>query len=508
MIERMLEKLFEKLKLWHIVVIAVIVYLLALNGRISAAGDDSRYILMSKALLEKGVFRQLLSLDILATQNTFYFILPLLLAPIVAVSPYLFLAMKLIPLSAGICFTIALYQFLEGMVSPRMRKLVVLLSAVNPWIVEYSARVLTDVPYLFFSIMTLLLMKRYMERSSARFLYFSVLMAMVSFYTRPAGVALLAAIIIVLMLSKRWKNCFTACALALILLMPILRDTNHLAARSYNAVVQKEDHYSSQDLRAKPSQLLYRIGYNFLVYSGSYLPDIVARPVAESVDPRLPTKKINPLFPAKFAFGVFMGGIMLVGFIASVKGGGLAMYHFYAVILFLLMLPLNVYVARYLIPLIPFIILWFFIGIDRIAGRYLYTPFFIFFLAVSIVGTAQGVVASRTGAMTAKEKSFVECNEWIKAHIPPDAVVLSRKPYYTKLVTGRKTVPYLFSDDPARQFEYIITSKARYVIVGDLGFYLNEAAYLINTVKKYPDNFRLLYTTGNKPENYVYEAVY
>jgi len=504
----MFEKLLEKLKLWHIVVIAATVYLLALNGRISTAGDDSRYILMSKSLLEKGVFRQLVSFDSLAAYDVLYFMLPLLLMPIVAISPHLFLAMKLIPLSAGICFVIALYQFLEGEVSPKTRKLVALLSAVNPWVVEYSTKIMTETPYLFFSMMTLLLMKRYTERSSARFLYLSVIMAMVSFYTRPAGIALLAAIIIVLAFSKRWKHCFAACALALILLMPILRDTNHTAAKSYNAIVRKEVHYSSQDRRAKPSQLLYRIGYNFLVYSGSYLPDIAARPIAEPVDPRLPTKKINPVFPVKFAFGIFMGGVILIGFIASAKGGGLKAHHFYAVILFLLNLPLNVHGARYLMTLAPFIILWFFTGIDRIAGRYLYAPFFLFFLAISIFGTAQEIVAQRTGAMTAKEKSFVECNEWIKAHIPADAVVLSRKFYYTELVTGRKTVPYLFSDDPARQLENIITNKARYVIVGDLGLYLNEATYLIDTVKRYPGNFHLLYTTANKPEDYVYEAVY
>jgi len=504
----MFEKLFEKLKLWHIVAIAIIAYLLALNGRLSASGDDSRYILMSKSLLDNGVFRHLFSFNIIAACGTFYFMLPLLLAPIVAVSPHLFLPMKLISLSASICFVIILYKFLEGIVPPRVQKLVTLLCAVNPWVVEYSNNILTEAPYLLFSMAALFLMKRYLERAAVRFLYLGVLMAVVSFYTRPAGMALFAAIVIVLAFSKRWKHCFAACALAFILLIPLLRDTTHAVAGTYNAIVQREEHYSSDDRIVKTSHLLYRIGYNFLVYSGSYLPDLVARPVIESIYPRLPTKKINPLFLAKFSFGIFMGVVILIGFIASAKGGGFEIYHFYAIILFLLLLPLNVYVARYLMPLVPFIILWFFIGIERIAGRYLYVPFFLFFFAVSIVGTAQEIAAARTGTVTAEEKSFVECNEWIKAHIPPDAVVLSRSPYYTKLVTGRKTAPYPFSDDPARQLENIITNKARYVIVGDLGFYLHDAEYLINTVKRYPGNFHLLYTTGNKPENYVYEAVY
>lgn len=499
--------------------IAAVVCLLALNGRISTAEDDSRYILMSKALLERGVFQQLFSLDVFAAHGLSYFILPLLLAPIVAVSPHLFLIMKLIPLSASICFVIMLYQFLKGIVSPRMQKLVTLLCAVNPWIVEYSDKIMTETPYLLFSMAALFFMKRYQERRSARFLYLGILMAMVSFYTKPAGIALLAAIVVVLALSKRWKDCFAAFALIFILLMPLLWDANRLIAGPYNAIVQKEDHYSNGDQPAKTSQFLYRAGYNFLVYSGSYLPDIAARPIAESIDPRLPTRKINPLFPAKFFFGIFTAGMILVGFIASAKGGP-KIHHFYAAILFLLLLPLNVYVARYLMPLIPFIILWFFTGIDRIveigrnkglrfmSGNYLSASFFLFFLAVSAVGTAREIVAMRTGAMTTTEKSFVECNEWIKGHIPPDAVVLSRKPSYTELITERKAVRYLFSDDPARQLEYIIANKARYVIVGDLGFYLNEEMYLINTVKRYPGNFRLLYTTVNKPENYVYETVY
>ena len=512
----MTEKLFAKFKLWHIVVIAIMVYACALNGRLSTAGDDSRYIFISKALLEKCIFKPIFILKFLAT-NISYFMLPFLLMPFVAISPYLFLPMKLLSLSASICFVIVLYHFLEGIVPPKMQKLVTLLCAVNPWVVEYSNRIMTETLYLLFSMLTLFLMKRYLERSSARFLYFSVLMSMISFYTRPAGIALIATIIIVVALSKRWKDCIMVCILVLVLSTPILLDTNRSIIEPYKAIVQKKDHYVSQYQAVEASQLLRRIGDNFLVYTGNYLPDLLARPLVGLTDPRLPTKKINPLFLVKFSFGIFMSGLIFIGFITSIKNG-LKPYHLYAAILFMLNLALNVYVARYLLALLPFLLLWFFSGIEHIGSTgknafqrscgYLRTPFFIFFLAFSIVGTAQEIVFAHTDAMSAKEKTFVECNEWLRVHLPLDAVVVSRKPFYTELITGRKSIRYLFLDDPAQQLEYITGNKARYVIVGDFGFYLNEEKYLIDTAKKYPERFRLLYITKNKPQNYIYEVIY
>jgi hypothetical protein len=515
----LMEKLFERLKLWHIVALAAVVYLLALNGRISTWDDDSRYILMSKALLENGVFQQLVSFEASAAYGAFFFVLPLLLVPIVSISPYLFLAMKLIPLSAGIFFVIALYQFLDGIVPSKMRKIIVLLCAINPWIAGYSVRILTEIPYLAFSTITLLLMKRYTAHASGRLLYSGFLMAMVSFYTRPAGIALISAIIMFLALSKRWKHCLAISVLTLIVLMPLTSDFNRLIGGPYSEAVSKKDHYLSDYHTVKARDMLGRIGYNFLAYTGNYLPDLLARPIVISINPRLPTKRINPVFPAKFAFGIFLAGMIFAGFAASATSG-LKVHHLYAAIYFLLLLPLNVYVARYLIPLVPFAILWFFTGIEYIAGvlkvrrlrfwrgNYPYVPFFIFFLMASAVGTAQEIAVSRTGRIPAEEKSFLECTEWIKGHIPADAVVLSRKPYHTRLMTGRNTVGYFLADDPARQLEYIMKNKARYVIIGDLGSYLNEASYLMDTVKRYPENFRLLYSAEDKPKNYVYEAVY
>ena len=409
------------------------------------------------------------------------------------------------------------YQFLEGIVSTKMQKLVTLLCVINPWVVEYSNKIMTESLYLLFSMIALFFMKRYLECTSKRFLCFSVFMSIASFYTRPAGIALLATIILVVVFSKRWKDCLIVCILIFILLTPILLDSNSFIIGLYTTLVQKIDYYAPQYQAVDASQLLYRVGHNFLAYTGNYLPDLLARPLVGSIDPWLTTQKINPLFLAKFSFGIFMSGLIFIGFIASIKNG-LKPYHLYAAILFILNLLLNVYVARYLLVLLPFLLLWFFAGIEYIGSTgknvfqrscgYLRSPFFLFFLVFSIVGTSQEIVFAHTDTMSAKEKGFIECNEWLRIHLPLDAIVVSRKPAYTELMTGRKSSGYLFSDNPDQQFEYITGNKARYVIVGDLGFYLNEEKYLMDTTKKYPERFRLLYITKNKPQSYIYEVIY
>jgi hypothetical protein len=296
--------------------------------------------------------------------------------------------------------------------------------------------------------------------------------------------------------------------------MPVFAHFGDISSFYTKAFLKTHDFYAFKAKKASVRQLAYRCAYNLLVYTGNYLPDIIAEPVVASIYPRLPDKKINPVFPIKFLLGTCLAAFIIIGYIATLREG-LEPYHLYAVFHVAINAISNLYVARYLLSLLPFILLFLVAGVTAVSDRV--RPFaqkfkfadtlYAGLIIISLAGAVQQVVNARTDYLPANEKSFVECNDWIKTHLPKEAVILSRKPSYTKLSTGREVVNYILADDPDEQLSHVMKNGVEYAIIGYLGTYLNEGQYLINTVRKYPGSFKLLYTTHNEPKSYVYEVI-
>lgn len=498
-------RILSEIKLGHILVFAACLYALGLNGRMSTAGDDATYVLTARSFLENGVFRQIFSPEFLET-HYFYFLFPLLLTPLAAAGQGSFLIMKLLPLASAVAFLWALYMLLEGAVPEKTRKLTVIICAVNPWIVEYSNLIMTDVPYLFISTVSLLSMKRYFERPSPAAYVLMVFLSAISFYTRPAGLAVIAAMFISLAFYRKWRECALAVVIVLIMMYPLIADGFRPIAGQYRVLVEKEDHYSSAHETAGVGDRLYRAAYYSLVYAGSYLPDLVARPISERIHPRLKSGDLNPVFFVKFLFGIGLCGGIIAGFTAGLRSG-YKPYQTYFPALFLMMLTVNVYVARYLMALLPMIALFLVLGLDELKHiRRFSTVMVASLLALSLAGSFMQLYILRTGLTSPEKRRFIECNEWVRNNVPSGSVVLSRKPSYTELVTGRKSVGWLNSDNPERQLEYITANGVDYVIIGDLGFYIDVEPQMTRTVARYKDRFELCYVTGGKPENFVYRV--
>jgi 4-amino-4-deoxy-L-arabinose transferase-like glycosyltransferase len=435
-----------------------------------------------------------------------------MLMPFLACAPSDYLLMKSIPLVSAIGAVILLNALLKGTVTDRQRKVIILLFGMNPWTVEYSGLILTDMPYLFFTLACFVFFKKYEEEKKRHLLVLSNLFAGVCLFTRPFGITLCGALFAFEAIKRRWRDALLVIAVLLILLMPFLVHIKEISSVYVGEFLMKRDYYMSERKGTPAPNLIRRAGYNLLVYTGNYLPDIIARPAVSAIDPRLPDKRINPLFLLKFVFGVFIGGLVALGFFRTSRERFYP-YHLYALFHLMMNLVHSVYVARYLVSLLPFIVLFLVAGVAAAAEKFLparpkaVAVFAAILIALSVAGAGQQVVHARTGHLPPEAKSFVECNDWLKANLPKDAVVLSRKPSYTKVYTGRETVGYKFIDDPDEQLAYISDRLVDYVIVGDLGFYLDEERYLLHAVKKYPGRFRLLYTTRNDPKNYIYGVI-
>lgn len=505
-------RFLDRIKPWYIFAACGAVYLSGLGGGLSLGGDDSTYILISRGFLEKGFFHQVFISNELARSSYYYFILPVILMPFNASAHASYLAMKLIPVAAAIGSVVLLGILLKGLVEERYRKLILILFGLNPWVVEYSGLIMTDMPYLFFMLAALVIFRRYEEQRKLYLLVSSVLVAGIALYTRPVGAALCLALVAFALAKRRFRDTLVILAVLAAVLVPLLAHIGDTASVFFRQFVAKQDYYAFRKGVEPGRNIISGMARNLIVYTGNYLPDIVARPAVSSIEPRLGGGSANPIFAIKFLIGAALGALILAGFINTLRRGFEA-YHLYAVFHILMNLLINVYVARYLISLLPFIVLFLVAGAEAAEGRLKFlrgrfvAALALILIALSIFGSGQQVVHARTGAIPAEAKSFIECNDWIRRETPIGAVIMSRKPSYTEVYTGRKAVGYIIIDDPAIQRQYAIDKAVHFIIVGDLGFYLHEASYVEHMIREYPELFRLRYTTAGKPENYVYEIV-
>jgi hypothetical protein len=514
----MIDRLLDRIKVRHIIICAVLTYILAATGSLSLSGDDSSYILISRAFAQKGFFGYIFS-PAYATSNIYNFLFPLLLAPFSAIAPENYLWMKFIPILSSVIAAIALNLFLKGSISDRYRKAIVLLFALNPWIVEYSGLILTETPFVAVSLCAAVCAKKYDESGKYQYFILLIVSAACAICLRPFGLAFIPAIALFFIMRKQYKELAVAAVALFIVLLPAIFSVMKLFTILFRESIMRQDFYSSYHKGSSLASLLYRAGYNLTVYAGNYLPDILMKPIVSGICPRRIDGSINPVFIPKFMFGAAASLVMARGFIKSASTR-IQLFHLYVIFYVVLISLVNVYVARYLLPLLPFLIFFFFLGVlgkgrarsasepahNKWRERILTVSFSALFL-VSVAGVTSGVLGARTGNIPPVEKNFIECNDWIRSNTPIESVILSRKESYTKLYTGRPAVGYLYSEDPDAQLEFIKKLKPGYIIVGDLGFYVHAAEAIKEAARRYPDIFSLVYETKKDPVNYVYKVM-
>lgn len=498
------EAITERILMGSVVVGSLAVFILAIHPLEFLMTDAAYYILLSRKFLQQGM-GEILFYSKLA-QGHFYFLIPAALTPFNLLGQEYLWAMRVIPLSAAAAALFLYSAFLKESLAQKMRLFLVLVFALNPWSIRYAGIVLTEMPFIAFLLGVLVLVRQYERTGRQAFLYAAVFLSGLSIYVRPPGFSLLCALILWLAVRKQRRQLGWSLILTGVLLIPLFLQRRFLWQTHLNGMFLDKDFYAASQQSMTALDLAYRMGYQTLVYLGQYMPDLFFKPVVEHIHPRLADRSINPVFAVKFIIGLCLSAVILKGYIVSARQGGMKVHHWFCLFYFPVLLLAGVYVARYLYVLLPLLLFFLSAGMRPCAGR-VCRAFWIMLLATCVYGASLLILQARTGYLSPEERSFVSCNDWVKAHTPPEARVLSRKFAFTEVYTGRTSLPYCFSDDLDRQLRYIAERKVTHIIIGDLGFYLDSERIYKRLVSEYPQRFRLVHTTKREPYDYVY-AVY
>ncbi|MEI6123303.1 MAG: phospholipid carrier-dependent glycosyltransferase [Bacteroidota bacterium] len=499
----------------------ILLHYIAFNKAFEDVDDNASYMIAAKSLVDKHA-PYYLYMPIMKPDTEGAIGLPIMLIPF-----YLIWGMNYVPMEIMIFFTLIgsvimsflLFRKMEGTI---FAVIITLLFATHPYIVSFSSIIMTEIPYIFWSLLALFLCLKFEETPKVNYflLVAAVLSIFMTYLTRAIGAGfVVAAILYFLIKSNFWKNIKTKkmaiikeVAVMKFLLISALLVVCMLA---YQVWARSLGGSSQADILSKMSlvdQFSKNLSLVWQVLSQNIFCGALAR---YEVNPKL-------LEPVSILWAlVFL--ITFAGMVYSLFKKQLVGLYFIFVMLVLLVGNVATQafvVSRYLIVFTPFMIYFLYLGVKGLIGlldkkkqiaKTAGILVMCFLMGNSFIGDAFNVQRSKKETMYAPPyQAFLDCAVWAKDNLPKDAIVASRKERIFFIFSGGlRGYKHIASNEISRlqdkgttleEFEQnklkqIATNNTDYLILDTFNSASVQLIYPI--IEKNPDKFKLIKKIGD-----------
>ncbi len=473
------------------------------DPKLSLSGDNAEFITLARSLAQGEGLLHLNSPDPQpATKYPFGF--PLLLAPLAWAFPGDWVPMKawvlvLFALGMGV-----LYQVAKERVGVLPGLAVVALSLMagksylthgptgasyGPLLLHYAHQVMSEVPYLTFSLLALWLVERGVGcagRKGNWWLIGGFACTLGAYYIRTAGIALVAAVVVYLLLRRDVRRALFFGGAAVVCYLP-------WAWR--NQAVGRGGVYIEQLVMVNP----YHPERGLLDVGG-----FVER-VIDNTQRYLTGELPNTLVPfftgAETVFHpapLLLIALAVAATVLCIQRGEHLLLLLYAAFFLGMVLLWPWPGDRFLVPIVPVLVLlgvWAVLQIRaRLAGGH-GGRFVVWGLFVGcVIGWVGGV--KRLADYAAADypppwRRYYQAGQWLKANAQEDDIVLCRKGYWMYIVSGRRCVGFPFAE-PAKVLAHIEREKVEFVVLESLGF-PQTGRYLLPAIEEYESRFAVVW---------------
>jgi len=482
------------------------------DPKLSLSGDNTEFITLARSVAQgKGLIHINSPDPQPATKYPFAF--PLMLAPLAWLSPDGWVAMKGLVLVLFALGMAALYLLVKERLGVLPGLCAVALSLTTgksylttdaggyvfgPLLLHYAHQVMSEVPYLAFSILGLWLAERGMRTAGLGRNYWLLggfACVMWTYYIRSVGLVLMAAVLVYLLLQRDYRRALIFGGAAFVLWLPWTLRNRAVGGGGvyFKQLVMVNPYYPDQGL-LDFGGLVDRIAGNATVYLTQILPATLlpAFDGAESVWHPIPLLLI---------------GLMVYATVLCVKRRQDLLLFVYTAF-FLGSVVLWPWTGdRFLVPIVPLLI-FFAVRVvldllDRAAKLGQRTAGMVVALAI-----LAGMLVSNSGRVHALAqftrsdyppswRNYYQAGQWLKARTPEAAVVLCRKGYWMYIVSGRVCVGFPF-DDPEVVIAHMEREKVDFVVVESLGF-RQTRDFLVPAINAYSERFQILWQKSDPP---------
>lgn len=414
---------------------------------------------------------------------------PAMLVPLVSLFPGNYAAPRVFNIILALIF-LAVFFYSSGKVFKDDNGVLLLaLLAFNCLFVFYWRQVLTEAPYLLFSFLGI-----YFLQVSRRIFIPAIAMAL-AFYTRAIGITLVIAAVIYLLSQKRFKSGLLLGSCFFILVSPWMYYSSQVSKNAYIA----EFGGATRGIL----DLLGRVFYNLAATVGKELPDLFFYPFLNSIDPR------SFIFIFKFLFGSAIALLLVWGFLKKIRENGVWFFDVYSLVYLCFYFSWTHHGARYLVPLLPFLLYYLFFGIKSLVKREsIFKGVVYLTIFLNIAGCIKEIIRERSSPYLPQERSFISAVDWLKNNVPAESVILSRRNNFVYMYThGLRGLKLLITADTRRQYNYIMDNKVDYIVIDQNKISRDDARdYFLPLVRDYPNSFEMVYLSREKPQTWVYKV--
>jgi 4-amino-4-deoxy-L-arabinose transferase-like glycosyltransferase len=509
-------------------------------------GDDAIYLLLAKALATGHGYT-----DIHLPGNPSHTqypppLFPFLLSPFYHFFGYNFMWMRLmvIGFTLGSFFMVRrLVTRLEG-VGDLPGVLTALLFITNFGVMVFSAEILPETPYIFFTLVVLVYVEGIsLKKNIAPYALYLPLLVTLAYLTKSHGVALYVAVVVVLILrlferDMDWRNGFfkllafgavTSAPFVLLMLRSSLISGGPFTFRSVFFFRILQDYYNMGGWGIL-ERVWENLGLLLVAVPGSLISFV-----------GLQTLLPSPLY---FIFSILILLTVLCGFVHSLTlRRGVMDFYVLIYLCFILIWP--VYglgdARRYMIPLVPLLYYYSFMGFNFVTSlKDIFRGFrpgplverghfiipFALFLALNIaeigekfmpqeaarkVSRSVGLVKSDLFTRVEEVEQNAVLREYLLKTSPcyysyiatafflrdvtrPGDVIMTRKPEITALITGRYAIKFPYTTDESVMFNLIEGQGVDFVLLD--GCYDETREYLIPFVERHDEKFLVWMSEG------------
>ena len=392
-----------------------------------------------------------------------------------------------------------------------------LFSLYNYHLLNYSFIMMSEIPYLFFSMLSILLvMITNWDKPFYKSWPFIALLLCVPFtyYIRSTGLALFAGILLYLLFNKKWQHSIVLSSVFVLSILPWYIRGKHIGGNAYVNQLFSKNPYRPELGQMGIADWFVRFWNNLERYITREIPNGMFNFIKQVNGP---VEKF-PLTASEWIIGILVLAVLLFGLLRLKKHFMLILFYCGAYMGILLLWP-DVWIGiRFILPLVPLLIFLFINGavelLNIIWSKFLKNKYQLLFQVIIVLFClfsikSYGNIATNKlellakGSYAKEYKNYFELAKWIKDNTPAKSVTCCRKGqlfflYSTKFVTGFKNTLNV-----EEQIEYLKSKNVKYVVLDQLG-YSSTGRYLFPAMKKYSGKFKVIKQLKD-PDTYLTE---
>ncbi len=383
------------------------------------------------------------------------------------------------------------------------------LMLLNMHLLKYSTIMMSEIPFLFFGSLTLLLFLNSSQKDDfykSPSFYGLILVSSFAFHIRTSGIALIGGILLYLLIQKNWKFLLSYFAGFVLLGIPWFLRGQSLGGSKYLKQLFLINPYRPEEGTMSLSDWFTRFGNNLSRYISKEIPHGVFPGVKVNYAPDAVEAQwfVGIICIALIVFGLYRlqnYRTFFIGYIAGTFG-------------ILLLWPDVWFSVRFMLPLIPiFLFLVLFAVyeiIDLIAKKANMnkniSPYLLLIFAFFFISQLKELNESAKKPYLKRFNNYFKMGSWANANLPYNAVITTRKPNLFYLTAKRKLTGFKSTADYNDLLDNLDEKGATHVVLDQLGF-SQTGRYLYPVIQGNPEKFQGLHTIPN-PETYMFKFNY